>query len=109
MSDNNREMPKIDAELYFVIDEKNNQIELTDKGVDFLSGEDASDFFIMPEIGTEIAQIEEKNLPEEEEIALKDELFRDFSIKRSEEHSLNSSHVRISYAVFCLKKKTKKH
>jgi len=89
MSDNNREMPKIDAELYFVIDEKNNQIELTDKGVDFLSGEDASDFFIMPEIGTEIAQIEEKNLPEEEEIALKDELFRDFSIKSERIHTMN--------------------
>src|SRR5690554_3996289 len=89
MSDNNREMPKVDAELYFVIDEKNNQIELTDKGVDFLSGEDASDFFIMPEIGTEIAQIEEKNLPEEEEIALKDELFRDFSIKSERIHTMN--------------------
>ena len=89
MSDNNREMPKVDAELYFVIDEKNNQIELTDKGVDFLSGGDDSDFFIMPEIGTEIAQIEEKNLPEEEEIALKDELFRDFSIKSERIHTMN--------------------
>ena len=89
MSDNNREMPKIDAELYFVIDEKNNQIELTDKGVDFLSGGDNDDFFIMPEIGTEIAQIEEKNLPEEEEIALKDELFRDFSIKSERIHTMN--------------------
>ena len=63
MSDNNREMPKIDAELYYVIDEKNNQIELTDKGVDYLSGKDDPDFFVMPEIGVEIAQIEEKNLP----------------------------------------------
>src|SRR5690554_7661997 len=89
MSDNNREMPKIDAELYFVIDEKNNQIELTDKGVEFLSGGDNDDFFIMPEIGTEIAQIEEKNLPEEEEIALKDELFRDFSIKSERIHTMN--------------------
>ena len=60
MSDNNREMPKIDAELYYVIDEKNNQIELTDKGVDYLSGKDDPDFFVMPEIGVEIAQIEEK-------------------------------------------------
>lgn len=89
MSDNNREMPKIDAELYFVIDEKNNQIELTDKGVDYLSGKDDSDFFIMPEIGSEIAEIEERNLPEEEEIALKDELFRDFSIKSERIHTMN--------------------
>merc|ERR1712157_259831 len=56
MADNNREMHKIDAELYFVIEEKNNQIELTDKGVEFLSGGDENqDFFVMPDIGTEIA------------------------------------------------------
>jgi preprotein translocase subunit SecA len=45
MQDNNREMPKVDAELYFTIDEKNNQIELTDKGIEFLSGKDDPDFF----------------------------------------------------------------
>ncbi|MBT8394015.1 MAG: preprotein translocase subunit SecA, partial [Bacteroidia bacterium] len=53
MQDNNREMPKVDAELYYVIDEKNNQIELTDKGVEYLSGKDYPDFFVMPEIGME--------------------------------------------------------
>src|SRR5690606_3022117 len=66
MSDNNREMPKVDAELYFVIDEKNNQIELSDKGVNYISGEDNPDFFVMPEIGTAIAEIENKGLPIEE-------------------------------------------
>ena len=40
MQDNNREMPKVDAELYYVIDEKNNQVELSDKGVEYLSGKD---------------------------------------------------------------------
>lgn len=89
MSDNNREMPKIDAELYYVIDEKNNQIELTDKGVDYLSGKDDPDFFVMPEIGVEIAQIEEKNLPPEEEANLKEELFRDFGIKSERIHTMN--------------------
>ena len=62
MQDNNREMPKVDAELLFVIDEKNNQIELTDKGVDYLSGEKERDFFVMPDIGAEIANIEEQSL-----------------------------------------------
>ena len=57
MQDNNREMPKIDKELLYVIDEKNNQIELTDKGIDFLSGKDDPNFFIMPEIGIEISKI----------------------------------------------------
>ncbi|MCL4147266.1 UNVERIFIED_CONTAM: hypothetical protein GTU68_031364 [Idotea baltica] len=51
-------MPKIDAELYYVIEEKNNQIELTDKGIEYISGKDNPDFFVMPEIGIEIAKIE---------------------------------------------------
>ena len=61
--------------MYYVIDEKNNQIELTDKGVDYLSGKDDPDFFVMPEIGVEIARIEEKNLPSEEEANLKEDCF----------------------------------
>jgi preprotein translocase subunit SecA len=73
MADNNREMPKIDAELYYVIEEKNNQIELSDKGIDFISGKDNPDFFVMPEIGTEIAKIEEKKLSSEEEANLKED------------------------------------
>lgn len=90
MSDNNREMPKVDAELYFVIDEKNNQIELTDKGVDYLSRKGGDpDFFIMPEIGEEIAEIENKNLSPEEEAGLKEELFRDFAIKSERIHTIN--------------------
>ena len=89
MQDNNREMPKVDAELYFVIEEKNNQIDLSDKGIEFLSGEDNPDFFVMPEIGTEIAKIEEKGLTPEEEAELKEELFRDFGIKSERIHTLN--------------------
>lgn len=89
MSDNNREMPKVDAELYFVIDEKNNQIELSDKGVDYLSGQGDPDFFVMPEIGTEIAKIEAKNLPLEEEAELKENLYRDFAIKSERIHTMS--------------------
>ncbi len=89
MQDNNREMPKVDAELYFVIEEKNNQIELTDKGIEFLSGKDDPDFFVMPEIGTEIAKIEDQNLPPEEEANLKEDLFRDFGVKSERIHTLN--------------------
>ena len=89
MSDNNREMPLVDAELYYVIDEKNNQIELSDKGVDYLSGADDPEFFVMPEIGVAIAQIEEKGLPSEEEANLKEELFREFGIKSERIHTMN--------------------
>jgi preprotein translocase subunit SecA len=88
MQDNNREMPKVDAELYFVIEEKNNQIDLTDKGVEFLSGKEDPNFFVMPEIGMEISKIEQKNLPKEEEAALKEELFRDYSVKSERIHTL---------------------
>ncbi|PHS09017.1 MAG: preprotein translocase subunit SecA [Kordia sp.] len=89
MADNNKEMPKVDTELYFVIEEKNNQIELTDKGIDYLSGEGNRDFFVMPDIGTEIAKIEVKNLEAEKEAEEKEELYRDFSIKSERIHTLN--------------------
>ncbi len=89
MQDNNREMPKVDAELYFVIEEKTNQIDLTDKGVEFLSGKDDPDFFVMPEIGTEIARIESQGLSKEEEAEQKEELFRDFGVKSERIHTLN--------------------
>src|SRR5690554_1908342 len=88
MADNNREMPKVDEELYFVIDEKNNQIELSDKGVDYLSGKGDPDFFVMPEIGTEIAKIESQGLPAEKEAELKENLFRDFSVKSERIHTM---------------------
>ncbi len=89
MQDNNKEMPKIDAELLFVIDEKNNQIELTDKGVEYLSNDTHPDFFVMPDIGTEIAKIEAKKLPVEEEAHEKETLFADFSVKSERIHTMN--------------------
>jgi len=98
MQDNNREMPKVDAELYYVIDEKNNQVELSDKGVEFLSGKDDPDFFVMPEMGTEIAKIEAMGLSSEEEASLKEDLFRDFGIKSERIHTLNQ--LLKAYALF---------
>ena len=90
MQDNNREMHIIDAELYFVIDEKNNQIDLTDKGIEVLS-QDNSDpnFFILPDIGAEIAKIESKEKDPKKEAKLKEELFKDFDLKSERIHSLN--------------------
>ncbi|MEO0526670.1 MAG: preprotein translocase subunit SecA [Bacteroidota bacterium] len=89
MQDNNREMPKVDAELLFVIDEKNNQIELTDKGVDYISGDQDKDFFVMPDIGGEIAKIENQNLEIEKEAELKEELFKDFGVKSERIHTMS--------------------
>jgi len=89
MQDNNREMPKVDEDLLFVIDEKNNQIELSDKGIDYLSGEQNRDFFVMPDIGGEIAKIEQQNLELEKEAKLKEELFKDFTIKSERIHTMS--------------------
>lgn len=88
MADNNREMPKVDEALYFVIEEKNNQVELTDNGIQFLSQDTDATFFVLPDIGTEIAKIEKANLLKEEEADKKDELFKDFSIKSERIHTL---------------------
>ena len=88
MADNNREMPTVDEELYFVIEEKNNQIDLTDKGVEFLSGKDDPNFFVMPEIGMEISKIDKEGLSKEEETEKKEELFREYSLKSERIHTL---------------------
>ncbi len=88
MQDNNREMPTVDAELLFVIDEKNNQIELTDKGIEYISGDQEKDFFIMPDIGSEIARIEGMELGIEEEAEKKEELFKDFAVKSERIHTM---------------------
>ncbi|MGY5351351.1 preprotein translocase subunit SecA [Wenyingzhuangia sp. IMCC45533] len=89
MQDNNKEMPKVDKELYFVIEEKNNSIELTEKGIAALSGEDAANFFVLPDIGVKIGEIDGSEISDEEKVALKEDLYRDFSIKSERIHTLN--------------------
>lgn len=89
IADNNREMPQVDQHLYFVIDEKNNQVDLTDKGIEYMSqGMEDPNFFILPDVSTKIGEIESKNLPKEEEVAEKEEFFREFSIKSERIHTL---------------------
>ncbi len=88
MQDNNREMHKIDEALYFVIEEKNNQVELTDNGIKFLSGDTDNDFFLLPDIGTEIARIEKLKLEKDAEAEEKEKLFQNFSIKSERIHTL---------------------
>jgi len=89
MQDNSKEMHIVDDELFFVIDEKNNSIELTDKGIDLITdaGEDPS-FFIMPDVGGEIAEIEKSEMSDKEKLTTKDELLRDFGVKSERLHSI---------------------
>jgi preprotein translocase subunit SecA len=90
LQDQGKEMPKVDAELYFTIDEKQHGIELTEKGVDLISG-DVNDptFFIMPDVGGSIAEIEKSAATTEEKARRKDELLRDFGIKSERIHTVN--------------------
>jgi len=89
MQEQGKHMKKIDKELYFVIDEKNNTIELTGKGIDLLSGDEDREFFIMPDIGSEIAKLKSANLSKDDFLAQKDALIRDYSIKSERIHSVN--------------------
>jgi preprotein translocase subunit SecA len=89
MQEQGKHMKKIDAELFFVIDEKNNTIELTDQGIDLVSGKDDREFFIMPDIGSEIAKLQKENLEKEAYLERKDSLVREYSIKSERIHSIN--------------------
>ncbi|MCU7614614.1 preprotein translocase subunit SecA [Chryseobacterium sp. GMJ5] len=90
MQDNNRDMPIVDKDLYFVIEEKNNQVDLTDKGVEYMSqGNSDNNFFVLPDIGTEIAEVEAKNLSKEEEFEAKEKLFSEFAEKSERVHTMS--------------------
>ena len=90
MQDQGKEMPVVDEDLFFVIDEQHNSIELTDKGIDLItSSTDDSNFFIMPDVGSEIAELEKGNLNDKDKLVKKEALMRDYSIKSERIHSVN--------------------
>ena len=90
MQENNRRMPEITDPLYFVIDEKQNSIDLTDNGHDTITaaGEDPK-FFILPDIGSEIADIEKTITDEQERLEKKDELIQNYAVKSERVHTVN--------------------
>ncbi|WCM42970.1 preprotein translocase subunit SecA [Flavobacterium sp. CBA20B-1] len=98
MQDNSREMKKVDEGLLFVINEKNNQVELTDNGIKALSQGMDENFFILPDIGTEIAKIEKLNISAEEMSEKKEILFQDFGVKSERIHTLTQ--LLKAYALF---------
>jgi preprotein translocase subunit SecA len=91
LQDNKKEMPKADEPLYFVIDEKDNSVELTEKGIDLITGEgEDPKFFILPEIGIELSKIEKDvTVAEEQRLQKKEELIREYSTKSQRIHSIN--------------------
>ncbi|MDR1865128.1 MAG: preprotein translocase subunit SecA [Bacteroidales bacterium] len=90
MQNNNEHMHVVTDELFFVIDEKHNSIELTDKGIEILTRRtEDPDFFILPDIGTAVSELEKQELAAEAKIEKKDELLRDYAIKSERVHTVN--------------------
>ncbi|MFN8286405.1 MAG: preprotein translocase subunit SecA [Chitinophagales bacterium] len=99
LAEQQKNMHEVDKNLYFTIDEKNNSVELTDKGIELItgSGEDAN-FFVIPEVGSVIAEIERQEASADEKLAMKDKLMREFSEKSERIHSVNQ--LLKAYALF---------
>ncbi|HEU5290194.1 MAG TPA: preprotein translocase subunit SecA [Cyclobacteriaceae bacterium] len=91
LQDNKRNMPEADKPLYFIIDEKDNSVELTEKGIDLITGEgEDPKFFILPEIGTELNKLEkDSSLSEQDRFHKKEEVIRDYQVKSQRIHSVN--------------------
>ena len=90
IADNNRQMHIVTDPLYFVVDEKTNSVDLTDKGVDYLTGNsDDPEFFVLPDIAAQISDLENQNLNEEEKQNHKDELMQNYAVKAERVHTVS--------------------
>jgi preprotein translocase subunit SecA len=100
LQDNKRNMPEADQPLYFIIDEKDNSVDLTEKGIDLITGEgEDPKFFILPEIGVELNKIEnDTTLSEVDRFQKKEELIREYQVKSQRIHSVNQ--LLKAYALF---------
>lgn len=99
MQEQNKHMHVIDDELFFVIDEKQNSIDLTDKGIDLITASyDDNEFYILPDIGADIADLEKENLAPAEKAQQKAELLRNYAIKSERVHTINQ--LLKAYALF---------
>jgi preprotein translocase subunit SecA len=89
LAEQQKHMPEVDEELYFHIDEKNNQVELTDKGLHFITKhEEDPNFFVLPDLSTALAGIEQDNSSQEEKIQKKEDLIQDYSQKADRIHTV---------------------
>ena len=90
MAEQMRNMHIVTDPLYFVIDEKNNSIELTDKGIDLLTGKsDDPTFFVMPDISSQLSELENLDISDEEKASKKDEYLQNYAIKSERIHTVN--------------------
>ena len=90
LQDNRKEMPVALEPLYFAIEEKNKQVDLTDKGIALLSNDlEDQTFFVLPDVGTEIAAIDSENISKEEKLQKKDELMSNYVTKAERVHAVD--------------------
>ncbi len=99
LQEQGKNMPLIDGELYFVIDEKLNSIDLTDKGVDYLSADAHNpEYYILPDVGSQIAEVEKSGMSPEEKTAKKTEIMREYAVQSDRVHTINQ--LLKAYALF---------
>ncbi len=90
IQDNDREMPFITDELYFVINEKQHSVDMTDKGRDLITGNlEDSNFFVLPDVGAAVAEVQKSSLTPEEKQLKKDEILADFALKSERVHTVS--------------------
>ncbi len=90
MEQNNKRMPEAVEPLYFVIDEKHNSVDLTDKGIELITGNSQDkEFFVLPDIATQLSQLENSSLTNEEKLEKKDQMLADYAVKSERIHTIN--------------------
>lgn len=99
MQENSKRMHEVTDDLYFIIDEKNHQVELTDKGHDTLAGGVGDrKFFVLPDIGSEVAALEKQDITVEERLEAKDKMLAEYALKAERVHTVNQ--LLKAYALF---------
>ena len=87
LQDNQKDMPKVDEPLLFTIDEKNNSVSLTDKGIEMITaGGEEKDFFVIPDLGTEFGKVDKSDLSPQEKLKKKNEIMQNFREKSERLH-----------------------
>jgi preprotein translocase subunit SecA len=90
MQEQSKNMHLVTDDLYFIIEEKLNSVELTEKGIDLITGtSDDPEFFILPDIGSEVAEIERSDMPDKKKLEVKDKMLQDYAVKSERIHTVN--------------------
>jgi preprotein translocase subunit SecA len=99
MQEQSKNMHLVTDDLFFIIEEKMNSVELTEKGIDLITGSsDDPDFFILPDIGSEVAEIEKSDMPDKKKLEIKDKMLQEYAVKSERIHTVNQ--LLKAYAMF---------